>query len=129
MCTGYGRLNDSPKMPVVNVGNKENPSYLPAEVCVVIPGQNSPKLSPTQTDMMTTFGCRPPWQNANMIVREGLETVGLLPTVNPHLVRTEVSISCKYGLTKIGAFQHIDGHGLDYGSRTYPGRTEDPILQ
>ena len=75
-------------MPVVNVGNQENPSYLPAEVCVVMPGQAShAKLAPPQTQQMIRFAVRKPWENAKSITQEGVNTVGLLPQVNNALVR------------------------------------------
>ena len=68
-------LRDS---PVVNVGNKENPNYLPAEVCVVQPGQTiKRRLSPDQTAEMITFACRKPWENADSIISDGRQVLGL----------------------------------------------------
>ncbi|KAL9010648.1 MAG: hypothetical protein Q9173_004437 [Seirophora scorigena] len=86
----------SSDLPVVNVGNRENPSYLPAEVCVVMPGQNSQaKLDPAQTQQMIRFAVRKPWENANSIVQEGLPTVGLLPQTNVKLGRFGVSVTAR----------------------------------
>ncbi len=83
----------NPNVPVVNVGNRENPSYLPAEVCVVMPGQNSnSKLDPNQTQQMIRFAVRKPWDNAGSITMNGPRTVGLLPQDNATLSRFDVSI-------------------------------------
>lgn len=65
-------------LPVVNLGNRENPRYFPAEVCEVMPGQNSQsKLDPHQTQKMIRFAVRKPWENKNSIDHEGLGTIGL----------------------------------------------------
>lgn len=75
-----------PKLPVVNVGNKEFPSYLPVEVCVVLQGQNANVvLPPEQTAKMITFAVRKPAQNANSIVNDGVRDVGLSKDVNRHM--------------------------------------------
>lgn len=65
-------------LPVVNLGNRENPRYFPAEVCDVMPGQSSrSKLDPNQTLNMIKFAVRKPWENANSIAQDGLGTIGL----------------------------------------------------
>lgn len=77
----------NPTLPVVNVGSRERPTYLPAEVCEVLPGQNAnTKLSPEQTQKMISFAVRKPWANAESIVRNGLNTAGLSAQTNPLLV-------------------------------------------
>jgi len=74
-------------MPVVNVGNKENPSYLPVEACEVVLGQPSnSKLSPGQTAAMIDFSVRKPYMNANSIVNQGADVLGL-PAASKTLVR------------------------------------------
>jgi len=76
-----------PDLPVVNVGTRENPTYLPPEVCVVMPGQSADaKLDPRQTQQMIRFAVRRPADNANSIVHEGLNIVGL-SSANVLLVR------------------------------------------
>lgn len=76
-----------PKMPVVNVGTRENPSYLPVEVCEVVPGQQAnTKLTPNQTRNMLNFAVRGPPQNAQSIVAQGTEVLGLGASPNPTLV-------------------------------------------
>lgn len=57
-----------PKEPVLNVGTRSKPSYLPVELCFVLPGQASKRLlGPKQTSQMITFACRPPSENAMSI--------------------------------------------------------------
>jgi hypothetical protein len=62
--------------------------YLPAEVCVVLPGQSSKsKLDGAQAQHMIRHAVRKPWENAAAIVREGVQTVGLDENSNVLLVR------------------------------------------
>ena len=69
-----------PGLPVVNVGNRANPSYLPPDVCLVQPGQPADaKLTPDQTARMIEFAVRHPKANATSIVGRGLESLGLNP--------------------------------------------------
>lgn len=71
----------------MNVGNRENPSYLPAEVCVVLPGQTiKRRLSPEQTQNMITFACRKPWENGDSIIKDGKQVLGLSPSQHSTLV-------------------------------------------
>ncbi|KAL3494045.1 ribonuclease H-like domain-containing protein [Aspergillus germanicus] len=77
----------NPNMPVVNVGTKAQPSYLPVEVCRVEPGQPAKgKLTPNQTREMLKFAVRTPAQNALSIVNRGTETLGIGQHPNPTLV-------------------------------------------
>ncbi|KAL8687809.1 MAG: hypothetical protein Q9224_005045 [Gallowayella concinna] len=65
-------------LPVVNVGTSANPSYLPAEACVVVAGQNwQQKLDPQHTAEMIRFAVRPPSKNATSIERDGPSAIGL----------------------------------------------------
>lgn len=74
-------------MPVVNVGTRDNPSYLPVEVCVVEPGQTAKsKLTPNQTRNMLSFAVRGPAQNAQSIVTKGTSVLGFGKPLNPTLV-------------------------------------------
>ncbi|KAL4890621.1 ribonuclease H-like domain-containing protein [Aspergillus ambiguus] len=74
------RMDLDPRLPVVNVGTRDNPSYLPVEVCMVEPGQPAKaKLSPNQTRNMLNFAVRTPAQNAQSIVSTGLRVLGLAP--------------------------------------------------
>ena len=88
MWAAHGRTIANERLPVVNVGNRENPSYLPAEVCIVMPGQSyQSKLDPSQTQQMIRFAVRKPWENAKSITEDGPSTVGLSPQTNANLVR------------------------------------------
>ncbi|KAJ8119976.1 hypothetical protein O1611_g10486 [Lasiodiplodia mahajangana] len=73
-----------PNLPVVNVGTKEKPTYLPAQVCTILPGQPMRRqLSPGQTSKMIAFAVRPPAANATSIVNEGLKANGLPGGASP----------------------------------------------
>ncbi|UKZ72568.1 hypothetical protein TrVFT333_000200 [Trichoderma virens FT-333] len=87
------RINDT-RLPVINVGNRENPTYLPLQVCYVLPGQpcNS-QLSPAQTQQMIRFAVRRPFENATSIVSKGLKTAGLSSETNPLLIKFGIDIS------------------------------------
>jgi eukaryotic translation initiation factor 2C len=64
--------------------------YMPAEYCMVLPGQSSmKKLSPDQTASMIRFACRRPFLNAKSITEDGPEVLGLLPGSNSVLVSDE----------------------------------------
>ncbi|RAL03580.1 putative RNA interference and gene silencing protein (Qde2) [Aspergillus ibericus CBS 121593] len=81
----YG-INVDSRMPVVNVGTKEKPSYLPVEVCHVEPGQQAnTKLSPEQTKSMLEFAVQSPKTNAESIVMQGKKVLGLEGSTNPTL--------------------------------------------
>jgi hypothetical protein len=83
-----------PQLPVVNTGNREKPTYLPAELCIVLPGQNSKsKLDPSQTQKMIKGAVRQPWQNATSIVNEGLQSVGLDARTNKLLSQFNLTIT------------------------------------
>ncbi|KAH8806441.1 QDE2 protein [Hyaloscypha sp. PMI_1271] len=88
----YPQISLNDRAPVVNVGNRENPNYLPAEVCQVLPGETLKcRLSPGQAQAMITFACRKPFENANSIIGDGKAILGLNHTAN--------SIAKTFGLT------------------------------
>ena len=85
-CIEYGK-NVNPAMPVVNVGTRETPSYLPVEVCEVEAGQPAKaKLTPNQTRNMLNFAVRGPAQNAHSIVGKGTAVLGFGESTNSTLV-------------------------------------------
>lgn len=126
--------------PVVNVGTDKNPSYLPAEVCIVLPGQSAmAKLSGDQTRNMIKFAVRGPWLNADSIVKDGLPTGGLSTETNPLLVSKQVSRKiCRRvspGSSQFnanhsppGTIRHQRWPRLDHRSSSRTARTQD-ILQ
>lgn len=63
---------------MVNVGTRQNPTYLPAQVCEILPGQpaNS-KLDAGQTQQMIRFAVQRPQENMAAIAGDGRATVGL----------------------------------------------------
>ncbi|KAF4120452.1 PAZ domain [Geosmithia morbida] len=88
----YGIQIANPEMPVVNVGNRANPTYLPLQVCHVLPGQAAKtKLDPGQTQSMIRFAVRRPAENVLSIVNNGLATAGLSGNTNPLLARFGIS--------------------------------------
>ncbi|OJD25785.1 hypothetical protein ACJ73_02841 [Blastomyces percursus] len=80
-------------LPVVNVGSREKPSYLPAEVCHVLPGQPAnAKISPQQTQHMIRFAVQRPVENAKSIVVNGTKVLGVTPHLNPMLAGMGLSL-------------------------------------
>ncbi|KAI5205762.1 Piwi-domain-containing protein [Aureobasidium subglaciale] len=69
-----------PDLPVLNVGTRGNPSYLPIELATVMPGQPVRRLlSGAQTTHMINFAARSPRLNAESIAGtpgNGLKTMG-----------------------------------------------------
>lgn len=75
----YNRMLEK-DLPVVNLGSGREPVYFPADVCLVLPGQNyRSALDPRQMQQMMNFAVRKPGPNARSIVEQGLPTVGLRP--------------------------------------------------
>jgi eukaryotic translation initiation factor 2C len=102
----------NPNVPVVNVGNRVNPTYLPAEVCVVEPGQSSiSKLSPQQTTRMISFAVRKPWENAESIVKDGPEAIGMTTKVN--------TLLANFGISMNGELVTVRGRVLPKAMVTY----------
>ncbi|KAI0554701.1 ribonuclease H-like domain-containing protein [Xylaria curta] len=82
-------------LPVINVGTAEDPSYLPAEFCQIVPGQRTThNLSATQTKKMIDFAVRGPAANAKSIVSKALSTAGISEDNKPsQLDRFGVTVS------------------------------------
>lgn len=81
-------------LPVVNVGSRDRPVYLPVEVCDVEAGQPAKsKLSGDQTASMLRFAVmgRKPGQNAQSIVTKGVGVLGLGEPLNATLVRNTLA--------------------------------------
>jgi eukaryotic translation initiation factor 2C len=105
MHVDYPAIKMNPNIPVVNVGSRNAPSYLPAEACKVAPGQEAKKkLSPNQTRAMIEFACRRPKANADSIVGDGKKVL-VLSSANSTLVsaliirkRCQRLISCSPNL-------------------------------
>jgi eukaryotic translation initiation factor 2C len=74
--------------------------YLPAEVCIVVPGQPSKaKLDSSQTQQMIRHAVRKPWENARSILQDGVGTVGL--DENSNILLTSFRLEINPGLVKV----------------------------
>ncbi|TRX95539.1 hypothetical protein FHL15_003497 [Xylaria flabelliformis] len=68
----------NPDHPVVNVGTKIKPVYMPAEFVEVLDGQPvRRKTTAEETRGMITFSCRSPFANAKSISTYGRQVLGL----------------------------------------------------
>ncbi|KAI0864607.1 Piwi-domain-containing protein [Xylaria cubensis] len=68
----------NPDHPVVNVGTKVKPVYMPAELVEVLDGQPvRRKTTAEETRSMITFSCRSPFANAKSISTYGRQVLGL----------------------------------------------------
>ncbi|KKA19108.1 Qde2-like protein [Rasamsonia emersonii CBS 393.64] len=106
-----------PNVPVINVGTRQNPSYLPAEVCIVEPGQPAnTKLSPQQTQKMIQFAVRSPGENADSIVNNGTQVLGIQPRLN--------DILSTFRLTPKAGLITVPGRILDAPRVSYRGQKE-----
>lgn len=76
----HGIVLKRPDLPVLNVGTRNDPSYLPIELATVLPGQPVRRLlSGSQTENMLRFAARAPHLNAESIAGtpgNGLKTMG-----------------------------------------------------
>lgn len=76
----HGITLQHPELPVLNVGTRSDPSYLPIELASVLPGQPVRRLlSGSQTEHMLRFAARAPLLNAESIAGmpgNGLKTMG-----------------------------------------------------
>ncbi|KAI9790087.1 MAG: hypothetical protein M1816_005557 [Peltula sp. TS41687] len=91
--TRHNRPPQRKDLPVVNVGTKDKPTYLPPEVCQVLPGQTTRKtINPTQTQAMIKRACRPPGANARSIKDHGTKVLGLEEPSNAFLVKNGITV-------------------------------------
>ncbi|KAJ8126654.1 hypothetical protein O1611_g6984 [Lasiodiplodia mahajangana] len=68
----------NPEFPLVNVGTKVKPVYMPAEFVQVLDGQPvRRKTTPDETRDMINFSCRSPFANATSISEMGRKVLGL----------------------------------------------------
>ncbi|RYC64189.1 hypothetical protein CHU98_g2038 [Xylaria longipes] len=89
----YDYFWTNPSLPIINVGTLENPSYMPAQVCIVMPGQRANHhLSAPQTTSMINFAVRGPADNAHSIVSKGLSTAGISDNTSSQLDQFGVTI-------------------------------------
>lgn len=85
-----------PLYPVVNIGNKRMPIYLPPEVCEILPGQGrSSRLDASQTGKLIKFANMQGYRKANLIASSGISTIGLDSNTNPKLVSAPATLNCE----------------------------------
>ncbi|OBT69888.1 hypothetical protein VE03_00457 [Pseudogymnoascus sp. 23342-1-I1] len=88
------KMNLNAALPVMNVGTRGNPMYMPVDCCVVIPGQASmKKLDPDQTAAMIRFACRRPNLNAQSITSDGPGVLGLDSNSNSALALFGINVN------------------------------------
>ncbi|KZV96981.1 Piwi-domain-containing protein [Exidia glandulosa HHB12029] len=82
-------------LPLVDVGNPGKPTWLPAEICEVQPGEpHYGKLSSSETQNMLRLASRRPAVNAAHIVHQGLPKLGLTgQAASPVLKEFGVTVS------------------------------------
>ncbi|KKY31303.1 putative rna interference and silencing protein [Diaporthe ampelina] len=127
------------RLPVVNVGTKANPIYLPPQVCEVVPGQKAGvKLDAEQTSKMINHAVRrpAPAHNALSIAQEGLAMVGMSRETNPLLDHFHVKVNPNFTTTPARV---LPKPGVAYGNkrsataspgsrRIHLNNEEDPAL-
>lgn len=65
-------------MPLLNLGTNERPTFFPAEIVTIVPGQTvKAKLTGSETTDMLAFACHSPHFNASHISGAGRITLGL----------------------------------------------------
>lgn len=110
---------------------RENPMYLPIQICDVLPGQSAmKKLSADQTRKMIEVACRAPNLNAQSIVTDGVRLLGfggtdgaLVRLISPFpLVSLQV-------LTFLDQVWCIRRDKDDYGPRTCPQCSESEVQE
>ncbi|KAF2110582.1 Piwi domain-containing protein [Lophiotrema nucula] len=90
----YGVKVTSPQAPLVNCGSVDRPIFIPAEFCTVLPGQAARRLlQGDQTSQMITFAARRPFQNAESIVKDGVQVTKIHPNLNANLVQFGIKVT------------------------------------
>ena len=85
-CSDLNQCINRPELPVVNIGSRTTPVYVPAEMYTVNPGQMYyKKLSASQTSKIRSVAVQKPERNAEEVINRGLPVMGLLPS-DPRLV-------------------------------------------
>ena len=71
-------LQHANSLPLIDIGNKDNSNFMPPELCEIPPGQPYRGLLPDKaTAEMIKVACNPPTVNANFIVNQGFDLLGL----------------------------------------------------
>ena len=119
----YNITLKSPKAPVVNYGTKEDPKWIPAELCSVLPGQLAKRLLlGPQTSEMIKFAARRPHQNAESITGDGLQVAKINPMANG----LNVALS-KFGIKVNPQLLTVPGRILQAPDLQYRAKTARPV--
>lgn len=109
--------------PVVNYGPKDDPKWIPSELCTVLPGQLANRLLlGNQTRAMIEFAARRPFQNAESIVNDGLQVTKINPVaqgLNTHLK--------KFGIKVNPNLLTVPGRILPPPALSYRAKTFTPV--
>lgn len=83
-----------PKAPLVNYGTKQDPKWIPSELCSVVGGQLARRLLlGDQTRKMIEFAARRPFENAESIVNNGLQVTKIVAGQNAHLTKFGINVN------------------------------------
>jgi eukaryotic translation initiation factor 2C len=108
--------------PCVNYGTKEDPKWIPAELCTVLPGQLAKRLLlGPQTSEMIRFAARRPHENAESITGPGLQVTKINPMANG----LNVALS-KFGIKVDPQLLTVPGRILPAPELLYRQRTATP---
>lgn len=78
------KLQHPSDLPLADLGTTKKPNMVPAELCVVEPGNvYRAKLSDKETATMIKYACNVPRVNAEAIVQQGFPLLGLAPLEAP----------------------------------------------
>ncbi|KAF2643560.1 Piwi-domain-containing protein [Massarina eburnea CBS 473.64] len=103
-----------PQAPLVNYGTRDNPKWIPAELCTVLGGQLARRLlQGDQTRRMIEFAARRPFDNAESIEKDGLQVAKIKPGLNDHLT--------KFGLDVMPNLLTVNGRILPPPTLQYRG--------
>jgi eukaryotic translation initiation factor 2C len=105
------------KLPLVNVGRRDAPTYVPAEFVEILPGQSlKAKLSLNDQSAMINFSCRTASVNAMSITTGGRQLLSL--DANPLLAR--------FGITIDKGLMTVQGRELSPPRIVYTGGASEP---
>lgn len=109
-------LRHATDLPVLDVGSRAKPSYLPAEICEIDPGNAyRGKLGDRETAAMIGVAKNQPRVTAELITGPGFESLALIPGSNDTLTNFGVEIT--------PSMVDIPGRELPAPSLSYRGQT------
>ena len=130
--SGWKQTLTRPELPVVNVGSKLKPVYIPPELCTVIAGQiYFRNLSDTQTRRILPFAVQKPERNRSQIINQGLDVIGLSPkhrrpvsNVRPFREVTLTARETTFGLQTQQEMMKVDARILNPPQVVYSNKAQ-----